>query len=223
MISEEYLEVFNRAAKLARERRFEAALSEWNRIVNSSSEDSLTGGVLTGDFLGQAHLRKAWVLMDLERFEEAREVFASETLEACLTQFDLEVLYDYFYSYGHTLGQLGKISDMDDRFTRALNIASEHLGDEDRCEACWRGLLQHARDHGAWTYLRAEGERCITFAENNNLQTLWLTAVRAAIEANSEAGDRQRAVELAEMLKEQAQHWQNDDLVEEAERTLSTD
>jgi tetratricopeptide (TPR) repeat protein len=117
-------------------------------------------------------MRKAWVLMDLRRYDDARRAFEDGVLEACLGQFSLEVLYEYFFSYGNTLGSLGEIDAMDDKLSRAMGIAAEELGDYERLRQCWRNLLQHATAAGAWSYLARECESCVRLAGNRNDEEL---------------------------------------------------
>ena len=219
MISEEYIEIFNQASLLTRQGKLEEALIRWDLIVAPQDKPDKSK-VVTGDFLGQAHMRKAWVLMDLERYEEALEIFLSEVMAALITQFSLETLYDYFFSYANTLGSLGRIEEMDDKFTRALNIASEEFGDQAKCEQCWQGLLTHARKHDALDYLIQESERCVQFSVNNGLAELFVFSITHAIEANIEKGNLVNAKELSSKYLKQATFWSNVELIGEANRYL---
>jgi len=121
--------------------------------------------MVTGDFLGQSMMRKAWVLMDLHRYEEAKQALEEDVLKACLGQFAMPVLYEYFFSYGNTLGSLGDIAGMDDALTRAMAIAAEELGEYPRVAQCWRNLFEHATRAQAWDYLARECPSCVTLAE----------------------------------------------------------
>jgi tetratricopeptide (TPR) repeat protein len=171
MISKELIEIFNRAAGLAREKKFEESLAEYDKIINPSKDvikkRENQKVAMTGEFLGVAMMRKAWILMDMKRYKEAKEIFEDKVMEACLGQFDLETLYDYFFSYGNTLGDLGNIKGMDDKLSRALGIASTELGDRERCFTCWSSLLSLALRAEDWEYLEKESVAARTFAENS--------------------------------------------------------
>lgn len=165
-ISPQLIQQFNEAADLAREGEFEASLAAWNRLLNPTDEDKREKRVTTGDFLGQSYMRKAWVLMDLQRWAEAREVFEDEVLQACLGQFSTENLYEYFYSYANTLGILGEVEPMDVAFSKAMHIAAEHLGDAQRLHYCWKNLMYFAEITESWDYLLGEVDACIQLAAN---------------------------------------------------------
>ena len=70
VISPHLIQQFNAAAGLAREGSFEESLKAWDLLIEG--DDSGRPRVATGDFLGQAHMRRAWVLMDLERYQDAK-------------------------------------------------------------------------------------------------------------------------------------------------------
>jgi len=226
MISKELIEIFNRAAGLAREKKFEESLAEYDKILNPS-KDAIKKRetekiVMTGEFLGVAMMRKAWILMDLKRYKEAKEIFEDKVMEACLGQFDMETLYDYFFSYGNTLGDLGDIKGMDEKLSRALVIASEKLSDRERCFNCWSNLLTLGLKFEDWEYLEKESISARTFAENSGDTVLhvkadWhhalaLKGLGRTLEAKEEAqvlltllkqvGADEAAKDVEEMLKE---------------------
>ena len=87
-------------------------------------------------------------------------------LQACLGQFSTENLYEYFYSYANTLGNLGEVETMDVAFSKAMNIAAEHLGDAQRMHYCWKNLMYFAEITESWDYLLREVEGCIQLAAN---------------------------------------------------------
>jgi len=165
-ISPQLIAQFNHAAGLVRAGNLDSALVEWDRLLNPTDEDKQETRVVTGDFIGQAYMRKAWVLMDLDRHAEAREVFEDEFLQACLGQFDLENLYEYYFSYANTLGDLAEIEPMDVAFSKAINIAADHLGDTRRMRLCWNNLLYWAEKAQAWKYILREVENCLQYAGN---------------------------------------------------------
>lgn len=172
LTSPDMIQAFNTAAGLARDGELERSLHAWNELLEPSQPRTGPTPVLSGEFLGVAQMRRAWVLMDLERYERARECLEADLMQACLGQFPLATLYEYFFSYANTLGQLGEIDAMDDAMSRALGIAAEELGDANRCEQCWRWLVRHAQTAGAWEYLAREMPSLIAFASNAGLRRL---------------------------------------------------
>ncbi|HEC78670.1 MAG TPA: hypothetical protein ENI34_05960 [candidate division WOR-3 bacterium] len=157
-ISRTFIERFNRAAELAREGKIEEALEAYENI-KAPFDDPKEERIMTGEFLGMVELRKAYCLMDLERFEEAREIFASNIIQAALGQFDFTTLCDYFYSYGNTLGKLGLLEKMDEVMKNVLKIAVNELNDLKRCEDTWYWIMYWAKEHEAWEYLE---KQCIS-------------------------------------------------------------
>src|SRR5271169_2641254 len=152
-VPSELIDLFNNAAALAREGSHEKALAIWDQVINAREKDGAPRAV--NEFFGQAHMRKAWSLMDLDKAQEAQAIFESEFIQTCLGQFDLKVLFDYYFSYGNTLGALGDISGMDDKFARALNIAADER-DGYNAQLCWLNLMHYAELHSDWTYLERE-------------------------------------------------------------------
>lgn len=215
MISEEYIKLFDKGAQFARAKKYHEALEAYGKILEPSPEDG-PAKVVTGDFLGQVHMRKCWVLMDLGRYDEAVVIFSSEVMQDCLGQFDTEILYEYLYSYANCLGNLGRIEEMDEKFSVALKIAAEELGDEGRCEMCWFGLLSYASKHKANEYLARESERCLPFCENTGLKELWVVALTHAVEANVALGKAGRAKELVAIISDQAGKEKDDRMKDRA-------
>ena len=166
-ISPELIEQFNKAAQLAREGKYEGSLAEWDRLLFSSKEDKQDKSrMMSGHFLGIAMMRRAWVLIDLRKYEEAKQAFEEDIMKVCLGQFSVPELYEYFFSYGNTLGELGDINGMNDAFSRALKIASEELKDLSRCELTWTNLMLFAERAQAWEYLEGESRKAQLFAKN---------------------------------------------------------
>lgn len=207
LVSESLVDLFNQAAALAREGNHADALELWNAII-APKEKPHPSIVATIDFLGQTHLRRAWSLTDLGRFTEAKAVFESEFMRSALGQFDLRVLFDYFFSYANVLGELGEIKRMDDKFSRALNIAADR-GDAFNAQLCWLNLMHYAELHNDWEYLEREARSCIRFADNSDLPKLGLAAglkrSAALVKLNllDKAGQQaRRVVKLSEQLED---------------------
>lgn len=180
-ISPELIAQFNRAAGLARRGRYEDSLAAWNALLEPESRPEELQFV-TGHFLGVAHMRRAWVLMDLGRYPEARARLEEPLMQALIGQFEPEDLYEYYYSYGNTLGNLGEIRAMDEALTRALHLAATELGDLSRCLRTWHFLLAHALAARDWAYLLEEAPRAAIFARNTGATAL-LEEAESALEA----------------------------------------
>ena len=202
LTSPELVELFNHAATLARQGDYEASLVAWDRLVGSGRGRDRPAGrrVMTGEFLGVATMRRAWVLMDLGHHEEALLALKEPVMEACLSQLRTEDLYEYHFSLGNTLGTLGRIRKMDRQFTMALNIAAEELGDLERCCRTWSNLMRHAERARAWRYLERESRRAVTFAANTGTRALSFEARFRHAVALHGLGHVKKAREEAEEL-----------------------
>lgn len=209
-ISPQLIQQFNEAAGLARDGEFEASLAVWDCLLNPTEGDKQEARVATGDFLGQCYMRKAWVLMDLERWGRAREVFEDEVMQACLGQFSLENLYEYFFSYANTLGNLGEVEPMDVAFSKAMSVAAEHLGDAQRLHYCWKNLMFFAEKAEAWEYLLREVEGCIQLAANIKDEALAEMGQLNKALALANLGRNVEARSIVEPLMEKARALEND-------------
>jgi len=157
-VSRTFVERFNEAAGLASQGRYEDALEAYDNI-HAPFDDYNEERVMTGEFMGMIEIRKAYCLMDLERYDEARTIFESKLVKAALEQFNNATLYDYFFSYGNTLGYLGAIKKMDTVMNKALAIALQELDDLKKLEAVWYWIMYWAKKHEQWVYLE---EQCIS-------------------------------------------------------------
>jgi tetratricopeptide (TPR) repeat protein len=203
MISPELIEIFNKAAHLARDGKYEESLAEYDKILDPSKEridDKERKVALTGEFLGVTMIRKAWVLMDMKRYKDAKALFEDKVLDACLGQLDLPTLYEYFFSYANALGELGDIKAMDDRFSRALGIAAKELNDKAKCFQCWSNLMTYAFKAQAWEYLELESATAKLFAQNVEDQVLQVKAGWHHIVALMELNRYSEAMEEADVM-----------------------
>ena len=220
-ISPQLIQRFNEAAGLAREGDLEGSLKAWEHLLNPTEEDKQgPPRTISGDFLGQAYMRKAWVLMDLGRHAEARTVFEEPVMQACLGQFSLPVLYDYFFSYANTLGNLGDVSAMDDAFTRAMNIAADELGDRHRMHLCWSNLLTWAEGAHAWEYIDVETVTCLQYAANVGDQVLAGIAQLSRAMALARLGRKDEARSIVQPMLESARENGLHDLLERTEQIM---
>lgn len=156
-VSKTFVERFNEAAGLARQGKYEEALEAYDNI-HAPFADYSEERVMTGEFMGMIEVRKAYCLMDLERYDEAKEIFESKLVKAALGQFNKATLYDYFLSYGNTLGYLGDIKKMNAVMYKALSIAAQELDDMKKQEDIWYWIMYWAKKHKKWFYLE---EQCV--------------------------------------------------------------
>lgn len=216
LISPHLVQQFNQAAALARESRFEQSLAAWEVLLGRQDGKS----VITGDFLGQCMMRKAWVLMDLERWQHAREVLEDKVLEACLGQFSTANLYEYFFSYANVLGNLRDISGMDRAFSFAMRTAAEGLADHRRMRHCWNNLFFWAEKAGAWKYLQTEAAYCVTYARNQGDQQLETVAKLNRAMALHRQGRMQKAARIVEPIRKRALRDADSDVLRRCEEAM---
>jgi tetratricopeptide (TPR) repeat protein len=200
LIAPELIDLFNDAAGRAREGFHDEALRIWDGIIRSTqSPGNAPPPAVSKGFLGQVHMRKAWSLMDLGRYEEALHIFNSDFVKSCLANFELKVLFDYFFSFANTQGELGDLQGMDDKFSRALNIAADE-GDSHSAQLCWLNLMHYAELKADWTYLERESRSCIEFADNSELPRLALVAGLKRATALYKLSQHDKAVTQAERV-----------------------
>ncbi len=212
-ISPQLIEQFNRAASLARQGMFEESLVAWERLLNPTQAEKRERHISTGDFLGQAMMRKAWVMMDLRCHKQARAVLEDAVLQACLGQFDTETLCEYWFSYANVLGNLGDLQPMDDAFCRAMHIAADLLGDTSRMHQCWNNLMAWAEEANAWNYLSSEADGCLVYCRNVDDRVLHGIARLYKGMALARMGLAAEARALVQPVLAQAQEHMLDNLV----------
>lgn len=216
LISPRYIQLFNQAATLARESRFEDSLAVWETLLGKQDGK----GVMTGDFLGQAMMRKAWVLMDLERWQQAREVLEDKVLEACLGQFSTANLYEYFFSYANVLGNLRQINEMDRAFSFAMRTAADGLSDHRRMRTCWNNLFFWAEKAKAWKFLQTEAAYCVTYARNEGDEQLETIAKLNRAMALHRQGRKEKAARIVQPIRKRAQRDNNAEVLRRCEEAL---
>lgn len=214
-VDPELLERFNRAATEAFEGRTEAALQAWESLLDVIDEDT------PRSFVGEVRMRRCWVLMDLERYEEAAEMLATEAMEPYLDYFSDEVLFEYFFCHANTLGTLGRIEPMDGQFRRAMYVAAEHLRDMERCQRCWLNLLMFGEQAQDWEYLAKTSEAGQRFAEGGQLTVLGFIAGLHHAAALRGLGKLDEAREKADALLTQAQAWRDEDAIERVQALIA--
>ncbi|MBZ0189313.1 MAG: hypothetical protein K8F91_23920 [Candidatus Obscuribacterales bacterium] len=181
---------FDYASKLAREGRHDLALNLFQDLAESEIEESSV--LESADFLGQVYMRKAWTLMNLSRFYEAKETFESIFLKACLHQFSPNNKFAYFFSYANTLGELRALSEMEGAYVHSLRLAKQ-MKDPRRIQLCWLNLMYYAEYNQWWDYLEQASRTCIVFAESTGLDCLGLSAGIRRARALARLGQNDRA------------------------------
>ncbi len=160
---------FDEAANLANNGKPGEALEKYQNIFTDENGKKIKSGI-TGEFIATVELRKAYCLMDLQKYQEAKDIFAA--LDKFFAgQLDTIALYDFYLSYGNTLGNLGLLGEMEDRMARAMNIASEYLHDKDKFRKVWYWVLHWELLHQAWNMLSEHSDSAYHFGiENYDLQ-----------------------------------------------------
>ena len=204
-VAAELLEGFNQAASLAFEGQAEPALEAWSRLLEQTGEDTPAA------FVGEALMRRAWVLMDLERYEEAAEALALEAMEPYLDSFSDEVLFEYFFCNANTLGSLGRITEMDGQFRRAMYIAANQLGDVERCQRCWVNMALLTEQAGDWVHLEKVGESGQKFAQQSQLPVMGFIIGMHHVTALKNLGRLGEARAAADLLVEQADEFNDEE------------
>ncbi len=169
LISPLFLQRFAEASDLAAQGQSAAALAKFKTIFIDENQQKIPGAI-TGEFLATVELRKAYCLMDLQRYIEAKAIF--EQLDQLLAgQFGMVDLYDFYFSYGNTLGNLGLLTEMEDRMARAMNIATEELQDANRFRDLWYWILHWEKHYQAWELVEEHGQSAYEFGiQNQDLQ-----------------------------------------------------
>jgi hypothetical protein len=201
MTSEQFIEMFNEAADLARSGKQKKAFEIYEKV--SQTKVGLASKELSsGDFFGVVELRKAFCLMDLDRYAEARRILESEKMQGFLTKFEHETMYEYFFCYGNTLGNLNETNLMEDNLTRALAIAAEQLGDIEKCENCWYFILYWAKQHKKWDFLEKQCVAAHIFGTDNDSVYLQTKALEFGCFAYNGLGKTDKARRAAEVVLE---------------------
>jgi hypothetical protein len=161
-ISPTFVMRFNQAATLVRNERVLEALLALERIYNEF-DDSAEPRVVTKEFRGLVEMRKAYLLMDLGRYEEALAVMTSPIVETSRTHFSNELLYDHFFSLGNIHGNLGNLEKMDKAMMFAIDIASEELNFLEKCNRAFYWTMYWAKEAEEWDFLEEQCQAAHSF------------------------------------------------------------
>jgi hypothetical protein len=201
MKSEQFIEMFNEAADLARAGKQKKAF-EIYEAVSQSKTGTANKDLTSSEFFGVVELRKAFCLMDLDRYPEARRILESEKMKAFLNKFEDEYMYEYFFCYGNTLGNLKETVLMEDCLSRALAIAAEQLGDMEKCETCWYFILYWGKQHKKWDFLEKQCVAAHMFGSDNGSVYLQIKALEFGCFAYNGLGKKDKARKAAEVVLE---------------------
>ncbi|MGB3695384.1 MAG: hypothetical protein WA865_20745 [Spirulinaceae cyanobacterium] len=196
LIPEILLQRFNEAAKLASEGAVAEALEKYQTLFRPENGQKIQGEI-TGEFMATVELRKAYCLMDLGEYQKAKTVF-EELDKSFAGQFDTEGLYEFYFAYGNTLGNLGLLEQMEDPIARAMNLASEELQDAKKFRDTWYWLLYWEKYHEAWESLEENCLSAKTFGVQKNdfhLQVMALEFICYAYRGLGRYDEARRVVE----------------------------
>lgn len=173
------LQRFNRAVNLVNDGNAEAALEQYQHVLDPLEETQdrkPVKGFVTGEFLATVELRTAYCLMDLGRYSEAKAIL-EHLDEGFASQLDSEGLYYFYFSYGNTSGNLGLIEEMDRQLSRAMDLAAGTLQDMEKCQNVWYWRLHWGKQHKAWKYLEAQCVAANKFGIANNNMHMQILAL----------------------------------------------
>jgi hypothetical protein len=149
-------------------------------------------------FRGVLEMRRAWVLMDLHRFWDARLAF--ETIRRSwfesLTEADR---HEFWFSYGHTLAQLKDVG-CNEAFEQAIAGAEHSLRDRSLVERGWQGLLEGLEHTEQWEELEWKSHVCHRDGVRLNSVFLQIISGEYAAKAWRGLGEVQRAADAARKI-----------------------
>lgn len=151
-VSSTYIERFNQAAQLAREGRSEEAFRAYDAIFGTL-ENPREKEEISWNFFVEVNLRKAYCLMDLNRYQDAWVILEGSEIKPYLSQIHPFQRHAYFFSLGNILGNLGKVYLMRDKFIKAIKIAGQELNDPKKEMDSWFWLLQWGKTWQKWDFL----------------------------------------------------------------------
>lgn len=122
-----------------------------------------------GEFLAHILIRKAYCLMDIGRFQEAKVIFESEELAENISKIHQSPYIWYLFSYGTTLGNLGLIDRMYEILTRAENFSKIAMDDNSSfTKMVWKEILHWGKENQDWEFLKKHSEEAIKIGEEKN-------------------------------------------------------
>jgi tetratricopeptide (TPR) repeat protein len=196
LVSSILVERYITATQLAETGQIAEALAAYQEIFQGESGESLKGFV-TGEFLALVELQKARCSQILGDHQSANAIF--EEMDRYLAgQLDMADLYQFYLSYGDSLGSLGLIKDMEDRMAHAMNIALEELNDIARFRAVWDQTLYWEKEHELWSLLAEHSESTHQFGVQYQDIAMQLKAITYHCYAQRGLGNYEVAKQAAE-------------------------
>lgn len=92
-------------------------------------------------------MRKAWVLMDLQKFPEAKSTMLELVLLECLATFIPEDKASYHFSLANIMGNLKDQAALEKEMKIAIGIYKSQNQSE-KIDQCYNNMLDYARMNG---------------------------------------------------------------------------
>ncbi len=143
--SPELISQFDRAATLARQENYPDSLSAWNKLLSPASKGSKL--IATSEFLGQCYIRKAYVLMDMHKYSEAKNTMLHPVAVECLSNFTREDKAMYHFSLANIMGHLKDQAALEKEMMQAIEIYKS-LKQGKMLQQCYSNMLTFARVYG---------------------------------------------------------------------------
>lgn len=188
-----------KAYDFAHEKKYEEALDAYAKtqeLARPSNERQYPG------YIGHFTLKQAACLLDLERYEEAKDLFESKELKKFLSAGELSAYdtFHYFYLYGQVLVHFGDEKELEAQFNQALWVAANELQDVKLCTQVWLKFIQLTIDLKAWGLYDAlinEGRR---FGQTANAPDLFYPTASTTAKNLRDNGRIDSARQVAEMI-----------------------
>jgi tetratricopeptide (TPR) repeat protein len=139
---------FNRASALGRALEHEAAERAFAALLARVAQP---GAVASEEFVATARMRRAYCLMDMGRYAEARVEL--EAARASRHALDAEGRYELSFALGNTLGALGELESAFVTLVDAISIAEDLEDYTSRPAQCWMRILAIGVEREDWGFV----------------------------------------------------------------------
>lgn len=155
-----YVTRFNEAVSLYEQKKLKEALEKFNRIFDPISELSNEKKVITPQFLAQIEINKTTILIDLEKFDEAKSLFNMATLKWPYNEWKLydNQLYEYNYNLWIILMNLWNLDNADDYLNKAIEIILNKFYDMKKYSNLRESVIKISKNKQMWTYIEKKLE-----------------------------------------------------------------
>lgn len=197
--TEESSAVAQQAIDFAQAKKFEEALDAFSRakeLVRPFNEKQHPG------YIGYFTLKQGACLLDLERYEEIKELFETKEIQKILSDGELS-MYDtfhYFFLYGQALAHLGDVKELEFQFNQALWVAANELQDVELCTHVWLKFIRltiSLKASELYYALVNEGRR---FGQAANAPDLFYPTADTTAHLLRDSGKFDSARDMAEMI-----------------------